>query len=77
MIPVAWLGAYWLRVDFGEVPEVYFHQALVGLTVVVPLQAAVNWHFGLYRGVWRFASLPDLIRISKNTQVLKNLMITC
>ncbi len=65
MIPVAWLGAYWLRFDFGEVPEFYFHQALVALTVVVPLQAIVNWHFGLYRGVWRFASLPDLIRISK------------
>jgi FlaA1/EpsC-like NDP-sugar epimerase len=65
MIPVAWLGAYWLRFDFGAVPEVYVKQALVALTVVVPLQAIVNWYFGLYRGVWRFASLPDLIRISK------------
>ena len=23
------------------------------------------WYFGLYRGVWRFASLPDLVRIIK------------
>ena len=65
MIPVAWLGAYWLRFDFGDVPEFYAHQALVALILVVPLQAMVNWYFGLYRGVWRFASLPDLIRISK------------
>ena len=65
MIPVAWLGAYWLRFDFGDVPERYVHQALVALVLVVPLQAMVNWYFGLYRGVWRFASLPDLIRISK------------
>ena len=65
MIPVAWLGAYWLRFDFGDVPERYAHQALVALILVVPIQATVNWYFGLYRGVWRFASLPDLIRISK------------
>ncbi|MGB5254396.1 MAG: nucleoside-diphosphate sugar epimerase/dehydratase [Sedimenticolaceae bacterium] len=65
MIPVAWLGAYWMRFDFGDVPEFYVHQALVALILVVPIQALVNWYFGLYRGVWRFASLPDLIRISK------------
>jgi FlaA1/EpsC-like NDP-sugar epimerase len=31
--------------------------------VVVLVQAIAFHYFGLYRGVWRFASLPDLIRI--------------
>ncbi len=31
---------------------------------VCAAQAAVFWRSGLYRGVWRFASLPDLKRIS-------------
>ncbi|PLY14855.1 MAG: polysaccharide biosynthesis protein [Sedimenticola sp.] len=35
------------------------------LALVIPIQATVFWVFGLYRGVWRFASLPDLVRISK------------
>lgn len=65
MIPVAWLGAYWLHADLGAIPPHDLRLALIGLLLVLPLQALVNWHFGLYRGVWRFASLPDLIRISK------------
>ena len=65
MIPIAWLGAYWLHFDLGPIPPQALDQALIALLLVLPLQAVINWRFGLYRGVWRFASLPDLIRISK------------
>ena len=40
----------------------------VGLTeavLVLGAQGAVFWQVGLYRGLWRFASLPDLINILK------------
>ena len=59
---VAWLGAYWLRFNLGVPPE-FQAAALTTLIWVVPLQALVFWRFGLYRGIWRFASLPDLKRI--------------
>lgn len=65
MIPVAWLGAYMLRFNLEGVPDYFWHHALLSLMLVVPVQAVVFWAMGLYRGVWRFASLPDLIRISK------------
>lgn len=65
MVPVAWLGAYMLRFNLEGVPDYFLHHALVSLILVVPVQALVFWVMGLYRGVWRFASLPDLIRISK------------
>ncbi len=65
MIPVAWLGAYWLRFNLEPLPGVYFSAALEALLVVVVIQALAFRIFGLYRGVWRFASLPDLIRIGK------------
>lgn len=58
----AWLGAYWLRFNLAMPPE-FQAAALSTLTWVVPLQAVVFWRFGLYRGIWRFASLPDLKRI--------------
>ena len=65
MIPVAWIGAYWLRFNLGVIPEYYLDSALENLLIVVVFQGVVFRYFGLYRGVWRFASLPDLIRIAK------------
>jgi len=58
----AWLAAYWLRFNLAVPPEFQI-AALSTLAWVVPLQALVFWRFGLYRGIWRFASLPDLKRI--------------
>jgi FlaA1/EpsC-like NDP-sugar epimerase len=69
MILIAWLLAYWFRFNLQAVPQVYWQSALLYLWIVVPVQAALFWHFGLYRGVWRFASLPDLLRILKGTAV--------
>ncbi len=65
MVPVAWFGAYWLRFNLDSIPEGFFHQALVLLPVVWVAQGGMFWYFGLYRGIWRFASIPDLMRIIK------------
>jgi len=65
MIPVAWFGSYWLRFNLDGIPEVYWLQALQMLPVVLLSQGGLFWYFGLYRGVWRFASIPDLVRIIK------------
>ncbi len=61
---LAWLGAYWLRFNLA-IPEEYSHAALTNLLWVVPVQSLIFWRFGLYQGIWRFASLPDLKRILK------------
>jgi len=59
---LAWVLAYWLRFNFA-VPELHMQTMWNTLAWVVPLQTFIFWRFGLYRGVWRFASLPDLKRI--------------
>jgi FlaA1/EpsC-like NDP-sugar epimerase len=64
-IPVAWLLAYWLRFNLSTIPPDFLDGALVALPLVMLVQGTVYWFFGLYRGVWRFASLPDLTRIAK------------
>ena len=61
-IAAAWMLAYWLRFNF-EVPPAYVDSLFRTLLAVVPLQGLIAWHLGLYRGLWRFASLPDLKRI--------------
>lgn len=65
MVMLAWLGAYWLRFNLSLPPQKYVDAALDALPVVLLIQAIVFSRLGLYRGVWRFASVPDLIRISK------------
>ena len=61
---LAWLAAFWFRFNLDLPPE-FQSSALSTLFWVVPVQAALFWYFGLYRGIWRFASLPDLQRILK------------
>lgn len=65
MVMLAWFGAYWLRFNLGLPPQKYVDAALDALPIVLVIQAVVFSRLGLYRGVWRFASVPDLIRISK------------
>ena len=63
MIPVAWLGALWLRFNLDSIPAEFLDQAIRVLPVVAIAQGLTFLYFGLYRGVWRFASVPDLVRI--------------
>jgi FlaA1/EpsC-like NDP-sugar epimerase len=61
-VAVAWLIAFWLRFNL-EMPEPYNEQAWFSLPWVVPLYGVIFYFSGLYRGIWRYASLPDLQRI--------------
>lgn len=65
MVPVAWLGALWFRFNLESIPDPYWTQALVLLPAVLAVHGACFMHFGLYRGIWRFASIPDFVRILK------------
>ncbi len=58
----AWSFAYLLRFNF-EPPPNFMDEMLRTLVWVVPLQGVVFWRFGLYRGLWRYASVTDLRRI--------------
>ena len=58
----AWVVAFLLRFNF-EVPTEYAGMMWRHLPWVVAVQASVFWYFGLYRGIWRYASLSDLKRI--------------
>jgi FlaA1/EpsC-like NDP-sugar epimerase len=61
---LAWIGAYWLRFSF-DFPAEFRPAMWLGLAVAVPIQAIAFRAFGLYRGIWVFASLPDLMRIGR------------
>jgi FlaA1/EpsC-like NDP-sugar epimerase len=60
---LAWIAAYALRFNF-EIPTYFVDAMWRNLFWVIPLQAVIFHGFGLYRGIWRFASIPDLRRIA-------------
>lgn len=59
---LAWMLAFWLRFNF-DVPVEFADSARHSLLWVLPLFGALFFVFGLYRGLWRFASLSDLQHI--------------
>jgi len=60
---VAWLAAFWLRFELQLPPAEFREVAMTTLPAVLAVHAVAFWALGLYRGLWRYASLPDLQRI--------------
>jgi FlaA1/EpsC-like NDP-sugar epimerase len=59
---LAWMAVFWLRFNL-DLRDPYVEEAWVTLVWILPLQATIFLALGLYRGLWRFASLVDLQRI--------------
>jgi FlaA1/EpsC-like NDP-sugar epimerase len=63
-IPIAWLLAYGLRynlnpsIEHFKTPDFYF-----SLAILLSVQTFCYYHFKVYRGLWRFSSINDVIRI--------------
>lgn len=64
-IPVAIALSLLLRFNFDVIPKVHIQACAQFMFLAMPIYGGVFWYFGLYRGIWRFASLPDLVRIVK------------
>jgi FlaA1/EpsC-like NDP-sugar epimerase len=61
-VAIAWMAAFWLRFNL-DIPAEYVRFMFFWLPWVVVVYSAVFWLFGLYRGLWRYASLHDLQRL--------------
>jgi FlaA1/EpsC-like NDP-sugar epimerase len=59
---LAWVLAYLFRFNF-ELEEPYLSAMVQNLAWIVPAQAGIFVWLGMYRGLWRYASLIDLRRI--------------
>lgn len=66
MVLVAWLAAVIVPYNFQAYSAERLDYFLsYSLPAVLLIQTLWFWYYHLYRGVWRFASLPDLWHISK------------
>ena len=56
---LAWLAAFWFRFNF-DIQAEYLPVMWITVGWVMVLDALCFWLFGLYRGLWRYASIHDL-----------------
>ncbi|MBI3716418.1 MAG: polysaccharide biosynthesis protein, partial [Betaproteobacteria bacterium] len=65
MLGISWLIASMLFTGVSPLAadSDYFNSLGMVLAVAIPVQASVSIIFGMYQGLWRYASLPDVQRI--------------
>ena len=61
----AWFLVIFVRFNFEIPPSETYNTIVSALPVVVLAQSSMNVSFGLYKGIWRFASLQDILNIIK------------
>ncbi len=59
VVSLAWFLAFWLRFNF-DIPPGFSAVAISSHLWMLPIYGILFLVFGLYRGLWRFASLADL-----------------
>ena len=62
MAAIAWQAAWWIRFNL-DFPFFNWELSLYTLPAIIIVQGLVFQRFRLYRGLWRFASIPDLWNI--------------
>jgi FlaA1/EpsC-like NDP-sugar epimerase len=76
MVGFAWLAAGWIVKRNGLTGVVDALPLLTELFLVLAVQGLVLWSTGLYKGLWRFASFPDLWNIARAAAFGTTLIIT-
>ncbi len=68
MVWICWQGLHYLRYALQPTPLALAPFSNT-VAIVLVAQGVVSWRVGLYRGLWRFASVPDLLNIFKASVV--------
>jgi FlaA1/EpsC-like NDP-sugar epimerase len=66
IVALTWILVFIIRYEWPLFPDVEATLWQV-LPIVVAVQSLVLWNSGLYRSIWRFTSLPDLVTILRST----------
>ena len=68
-VPIAIIAAYWVRYNLSHIPPGAWHAMLGLIAVAIPVYGMFFRLFGCHRGMWRFAAIPDLLRLAKAVAV--------
>ena len=73
-IAASYLLSYYLRLNF-QPREAEVSAMLLSLPIVLVIRTALFYRYGLYRGVWRYTTFDDVIRIVKAVSLGSLIMI--
>ena len=77
MVAISCLATGWIIHKFASLGIAPSIPIAAELAIVVALQGLVLWATGLYKGLWRFASFPDLWNIARAAFFGTLLIFTC
>jgi hypothetical protein len=75
LIAVAYLGAYFLRMNF-RFTETEGMAVIRALPIVLIVRSAVFYKYGLYRSVYKYTSTADIVRILKAVTMGSAIILT-
>ncbi len=73
-IAASYLLSYYLRLNF-QPREAEVSVMLLSLPIVLVIRTALFYRYGLYRGVWRYTTFDDVVRIVKAVSIGSLVMI--
>lgn len=73
-IALSYILSYYLRLNF-KFPQPEAASMLISLPIVLVIRTAVFFSYGLYRGMWRYTTFDDIIRIAKAVSVGSAIMV--
>lgn len=74
LIAFSFAGAYLVRFD-GHLGFHYAHQLFILLPVIVSLRLLANWMFGVYRRLWRYTGLTEVMELGCSVLVVTTLIM--
>ena len=75
MTALSFVLSLWLRLGDQMMAYVSFDEILRGAFVFSVIGAVTFWMMGLYRGIWRYASVSDLVAITKAVTLIVLLFV--
>lgn len=75
LLAVVWYGAHLLRFNF-DIPASNLSVMKKAFLLLIAVKIATFYFFDLYRGMWRYTSITDLLNIIKATSISSLLIIS-
>lgn len=68
LVALGFTLAYLIRFD-GHVTPLYLHQLSTLVPLVVAIQLSANWTFGVYKRLWRYTGLTEVMELGVSVMV--------
>lgn len=74
LIAVAFIASYFIRFD-GHITKTFFEQILIFTPLVVAMQLCANWVFGVYRRLWRYTGLTEIMELGCTVGIVTTILV--